>query len=65
LLDHQYNLKIVDFGFASKIEKGKYQENFCGTLGFAAPEIHLEIPYDSEKADIFSAGVILFSMVLG
>ena len=29
------------------------------------PEIHLRIPYEGSKSDIFSSGVILFIMVMG
>ena len=38
LLDHNYNLKIADFGLAAKCDDG-YLDDYCGTLSFAAPEI--------------------------
>ena len=62
-----FNIKLGDFGFSSQIIKkkngktkkltGKY-----GTKSYAAPEIILDLPYDGEKADIFSLGVILFTL---
>jgi len=44
LLDHEYNLKIADFGFAGPIEgrDGKgYLKTELGTHNYIAPEIHL------------------------
>lgn len=59
-------MKIGDFGFAAPIG-GKdgtgTHFTYLGTQGFMAPEIHLNQPYEGDKIDIFSAGVILFNMV--
>jgi len=30
-----------------------------------SPEMHLEKPYIGEKIDVFSAGIVLFSMATG
>ena len=60
LLDHEYNLKIADFGYVSKTEISRRQ---LGTEGYKAPEIHLGRDYRGKKVDLFAAGVILFMMV--
>lgn len=42
LLDNNYDLKLADFGFATKSEGhyGDYLHHTCkGTLGYMAPEI--------------------------
>ena len=42
LIDSEYNLKIADFGFASKTEgmAGDFMHYTCkGTLGYMAPEL--------------------------
>ena len=66
LLDHQYNLKIVDFGCAGPIA-GRDGRGFLsttlGTVHFMAPEIHLKMPYQGESIDLFAAAIILFIMV--
>jgi len=48
---------------AEKFVKGKSNllTGKCGCPGFMAPEIINDQPYD-EKSDVFSAGVILYSM---
>ena len=66
-----FTLKLSDFGFSSliirnKLGKAKKQRGSFGTGSYMAPEVILEKEepkgYDDEKADIFSLGVILFSL---
>ena len=59
------SVKLTDFGFAilcdSKgLVKGKY-----GTVSFCAPEVLEGQEYDPFKADIWSCGIILFTMLFG
>jgi len=68
LLDRNFTLKICDFGFAAKLagDEGDYlQRNFRGTVNYQAPEILNKEPHAGAAADIFSAGVALFTMVVG
>jgi calcium/calmodulin-dependent protein kinase I len=55
-------IKIIDFGLAFNCSS--VQSNKCGSPGYVAPEIMLSDCYDS-KIDIFSAGVILYLMLVG
>ena len=64
LLDENMNLKIADFGFATFNKIGKLY-SYRGTKTYMAPEIKEGRVYDGRKADIFSAGVILFIWVQG
>lgn len=68
LLDEGQNIKITDFGFARKVVKNKtgeikFSETYCGSYAYAAPEILKGIPYDPFTPDVWSIGVILFTMV--
>lgn len=65
LLDAQLRLKITDFGFSRRQEKGASLETYCGSYAYAAPEVVLGDPYDGEPADVWSIGVVLYAMVSG
>ncbi|CAD8165825.1 unnamed protein product [Paramecium octaurelia] len=62
------SLVIADFGLAQSVDSHPYTYPKCGTPGFVAPEI---LEQDSDLArytvscDIFSAGVILYVLLIG
>jgi len=68
LFDHDWNLKLADFGFSYCFKKGEgpktKMRTELGTRGYMAPEILANVKYD-EKTDIFAAGVILFICLAG
>ena len=68
VLDTKNVLKITDFGFAKKTGKAKgggplLSETYCGSYAYAPPEILKGIPYDPAASDVWSMGVVLFTMV--
>lgn len=71
LLDDNMNLIIADFGSAARFisEDNKVIEFdssiTVGSLEYNAPEINMEKSYCGDKADIFSAAICLFVMVVG
>lgn len=60
LLDENFNIKIADFGLASKAKSSKTQK---GTPTYMSPEILAETKYHTCDADIYAAAVTLFIMV--
>jgi serine kinase len=69
LLTQLNAIMISDFGFSriqAKIpetQKRKLSRTFCGSYAYAPPEILRGIAYDGTMADIWSLGVVLFTMV--
>ncbi|KAL3318981.1 MAP microtubule affinity-regulating kinase 1 [Cichlidogyrus casuarinus] len=65
LLDQDMNIKIADFGFSNRFEPGKRLDTFCGSPPYAAPELFEGKEYDGPEVDVWSLGVILYTLVSG
>ncbi|KAI0559339.1 Serine/threonine protein kinase Rhodoplastic [Gracilaria domingensis] len=62
------SVKLIDFGLASArdpnaSDKEKLSSEKCGTVRYAAPEIVTETSYVPELCDIWSVGVVLYSII--
>ena len=58
-------IKLIDFGFAIKCNRNEYQEFFCGTLYYMPPEIVNKQKYIPFYSDIWSLGILLYTMLFG
>ena len=58
-------IKLIDFGFAVKCNKNEFQNFFCGTLYYMPPEIKKKKKYLPYYSDIWSLGVLLYTMLYG
>jgi len=69
IVDKDFNLKLIDFGFCCDIKNEKNEHithtKFLGTESYMAPEMLFERKYFADKSDIFSLGVVLFCMIVG
>ncbi|EZA61755.1 hypothetical protein DMN91_004290 [Ooceraea biroi] len=70
LMDHHFNIKLSDFGFARGQMKPKNGEwplstTYCGSYAYASPEILRGAPYQPQLSDVWSMGVVLYAMVYG
>ncbi|CAN8067377.1 unnamed protein product [Agarophyton chilense] len=69
LLTSTGQMKLCDFGLAFVKDLNKNKTDLCktavGTEDFSCPEIVQSIPYRGEKADMWSCGVILYSLLAG
>ena len=59
---NEIDVKIIDLGFATRVSDQDLLFKRCGTPGYVAPEILQGKDYDT-KADVFSAGVILYLLL--
>lgn len=66
LLDKNENVKLCDFGFTREYEgKMSYLQTFCGTVCYSPPEMLRGEKYAGEKVDVWSLGVILYTLLAG
>jgi serine/threonine protein kinase len=65
LLDEYLNVRLIDFGLSHAFTQSDPRLHTpCGSPAYAAPEMIVGSPY-TKAADIWSAGILLYAMVVG
>ena len=64
---NSFHLVIAGFSLASLMTNSDKVKEVCGTPGFIAPEVFTknEKSEDLSKRDIFSAGVLFYTLLTG
>merc|ERR1719281_1617025 len=65
LLDESGIVKLIDFGFATIVPRGKKIRVFCGTPSYMAPEIVTRKEHPGPNTDVWAIGVVLYAMLCG
>ncbi|KAG0200859.1 hypothetical protein BGX33_010734 [Mortierella sp. NVP41] len=67
VIDNDFRVKLIDFGSAVIIPKpqGKMFDRFYGTINYASPEILKGEKYRAESAEIWSLGILLYTILYG
>lgn len=63
LLDSGLNPKIADFGLSNLMKDGKFLKTSCGSPNYAAPEILQHKEYEGTSVDVWSCGIILYTLL--
>jgi len=65
-LSEEMKIKIGDFGLASKLEfEGERKRTICGTPNYIAPEVLEAKNGHSYEVDVWSLGVIIYTLSIG
>ncbi|KAJ3416908.1 hypothetical protein HDV05_007966 [Chytridiales sp. JEL 0842] len=65
LLTSDLTVKVIDFGFTREYNDRNLLDTYCGSVAYSAPEMISGIKYSGPLADIWSLGVILYTLVCG
>ncbi|KAG0250217.1 hypothetical protein BG011_008571 [Mortierella polycephala] len=66
VIDNDFVVKLIDFGSAVIIPpQGKLFDRFYGTINYASPEILKGEKYKAEAAEIWSLGILLYTVLYG
>jgi len=57
------DIQLIDFGSSSFYKKDQKLSNFVGSFLFAAPEIIKGMTYEGPQQDIWSLGILLYTMI--
>ncbi|EDQ89058.1 uncharacterized protein MONBRDRAFT_25627 [Monosiga brevicollis MX1] len=65
LLGDNDDIKVTDFGFSNVFKDGGLMSTFVGSPAYCAPEILANQKYIGPMADVWSLGVIIFTILTG
>ena len=65
LIRNNKEILLIDFGLSSQFKEGELINTPCGSPCYAAPEMLLGYNYNGFASDIWSCGIVLFTMVCG
>eukprot|EP01097_Dermamoeba_algensis_P005721 TRINITY_DN3620_c0_g1_i1.p1 TRINITY_DN3620_c0_g1~~TRINITY_DN3620_c0_g1_i1.p1 ORF type:complete len:402 (-),score=111.05 TRINITY_DN3620_c0_g1_i1:234-1439(-) len=63
MLTEKEEVKMVDFNLSSFFTRDALLTKYCGSVFYCAPEILRRTPYNGEKVDIWSLGVLLYVLL--
>ena len=59
------NIKVIDFGLSNYCSGKSLLHSSCGSPCYASPEMLSGKPYQGITTDIWSSGIVLYSMLVG
>lgn len=63
VINEIFHIKLIDFGSAAYVHKGKQFATFCGTFDYCAPEVLLGNKYFGPEVDVWTCGITLYTLI--
>jgi len=63
LIDKKGKVTVIDFGLCDTVKTEQKSERFCGSVDYVAPEVLAKKSYSGYAADVFSLGVVLYTLL--
>jgi len=63
LMDATGKITVIDFGLCDVVPLGQDSQKFCGSLDYVAPEVVCKRSYNGFLADVFSLGIVLYTLL--
>lgn len=64
-INNKYEIKLIDFGFATDFKQGEKLTAKVGSINYVAPEMLLDDGFYDYKVDIWAIGICLYNMLAG
>jgi len=64
-IDKRLRTTLIDFGFCEFATPDQKSIRWDGTPEYASPEVLLNLPFNPQKSDVYSLGVVLFILLTG
>ncbi|GAB6018815.1 hypothetical protein CHUAL_000476 [Chamberlinius hualienensis] len=65
IINHQFQVKLIDFGSSAFMSSGHVFSTFCGTFEYCSPEVIGGEKYRGPELEMWTLGVTLYTLVYG
>ncbi|XP_062552781.1 PAS domain-containing serine/threonine-protein kinase [Armigeres subalbatus] len=63
IIDHNFHIKLIDFGSATFVQEGQLFSTFYGTTEYCSPEVLAGNRYSGPELEMWALGVTLFVLM--
>ncbi|CAL4128945.1 unnamed protein product, partial [Meganyctiphanes norvegica] len=65
IINHNFDIKLIDFGSSAFIKPGVVFSQFAGTVEYCSPEVLKGNRYSGHELEVWSLGITLYTLIYG